>query len=146
MSNMKTCWKPAGMVFLGYIAIPPTILAQSPIAAAQPQGSFDTGELPKLERPSDPNGVGQMDYHWIDSKRPDRLAADSQVHRKLMVYFSYPTPRQRADIKGSYFPGAKEIDAVPALQRRMRKEFGTHWPSIVSGAVTSHASESAQAA
>ena len=146
MSNMKTCWKPAGVVFLGCIAIPPTIFAQSPVAAAQPQASFDAGEVPKLERPSGPYRVGRVGYHWTDSKRPDRFAADSQVYRELMVYLWYPVPRQQTYIKGSYFPGAKEIDAVPALQHRMREEFGTHWPSIVSGAVTSHALESAPAA
>jgi dienelactone hydrolase len=116
------------------------------LAVQEDRGRSDSGELPKLKRPLGPYGVGRVGYHWTDSKRPDRFAADSKVHRELMVYLWYPAPRHPGDIKGSYFPGAKEIDAVPALQRRMREEFGIHWPSIVSGAITSHALESAPAA
>jgi dienelactone hydrolase len=62
-----------------------------------------------------------------------------------MVYVWYPASSRAGDVKGPYFPGAKEMEADPALQRRMRDEFGIHWPSIVSRAITSHASEGAQA-
>jgi dienelactone hydrolase len=58
-----------------------------------------------------------------------------------MVYLWYPAARSEIDVSGAYFPGAREIDAVPGLQRRMLEEFGNHWPSVVSGAVASHALE-----
>ncbi len=137
--SMKTWWMLACVVLSGCSGIPTPVFSQSRVAGAPPKAFSGRGELPKLERPSGPYGVGRLGYHWTDSKRPNRFAADSQVHRELMVYLWYPAPRQSADIKGAYYPGAKEIDAVPALQRQMLEEFGNHWPSIVSGAVTSHA-------
>ena len=143
---MKTSGPLACVVLLGCIGISTPVFAGSRVPGIPPQASSDSSELPRLERPSGTYSVGRVGYHWIDSKRPNRFETDSQVHRELMVYLWYPAPRQPADIKGSYFPGAKEFDAVPALQRQMRGEFGIHWPSIVSGAVTSHTLEGAQAA
>jgi dienelactone hydrolase len=63
-----------------------------------------------------------------------------------MVYVWYPAPQQALSINAPYLPGAKEIDAAPGLQSRMRAEFGLHWRSIVSGAITSHAMEGVPAA
>src|SRR5262245_64393557 len=137
MLHMKTCWTPVRTVLLGCIGTPPPVFAQPRVVPPPPQASSASVALPKLELPSGHYGVGRVGYHWTDSKRPDRFAADSQVHRELMVYFWYPAPRQPADIKGSYFPRAKEIDDVPALQPRMREEFVPHWLSIVSGSVAS---------
>jgi dienelactone hydrolase len=63
-----------------------------------------------------------------------------------MVYAWYPTSEKRADARGAYIPGAKELDARPTLQRRMSNEFGVNWPLIVSGKIFSHAVEGAPAA
>src|SRR5262245_9184751 len=76
--SVKTGWTLAGVAWLGCIGIPTRSFSQYRFAGAPPQASPDSGELPKLERPSGPYGVGRVGYHWIDSKRPDRFAADSQ--------------------------------------------------------------------
>ena len=60
-----------------------------------------------------------------------------------MVYLWYPTLPKRTDIKGAYFPGAKQIDALPEAHTRMSNEFGADWPLMVSGAIFSHAEEGA---
>lgn len=109
------------------------------------QAPPESGELPKLERPAGPFQVGRAGYHWIDSKRTNRFATESQTHRELMVYVWYPASSCPDDVEAPYLPGATEMEADPALQGRMRDEFGIHWPSIVSYAITSHASEGAQA-
>ena len=146
MSNMKKCWTPAGIVLLGCISNPAPAFAQSRVAPAALQASSATVALPKLQLPSGRYGIGRVGYHWTDPNRPDRFAADSRAHRELMVYFWYPVSRRALDSSGSYFPGAKEIDALPELQRRMREEFGVHRPSVVSGAVASNALEGAKPA
>jgi hypothetical protein len=132
MSKMKTSWTPAGVVLLGCLSIPTPVIAQPRVAPAAPQGSSATVALPKLELPSGRYGVGRVGHHWTDSKRPDRFADDAQAHRELMVYIWYPASRRAVGIRGTYFPGAKEIHAVPALQLRMCDEFGSHWPSVAS--------------
>jgi dienelactone hydrolase len=95
--------------------------------------------LPTLEVPSGRYGVGRVGYHWTDEKRPDRFEKVSGAHRELMVYLWYPISARPIDIGGTYLPGAKKIEAVPELKSGMREEFGVHWSSVVSGAVTSHA-------
>lgn len=92
----------AVVVLLGWIGIRTPVFAQSGVAGAPPQASSDTGELPELERPLGPYAVGRVGYHWTDSKRTNRFAADadSQVHRELMVYLWYPATRQPAAIEG----------------------------------------------
>src|SRR6266850_5351139 len=144
--KMKVPSALAGVVLLGCVGIPMAASAQTGVTRAAPQASSDTGGLPQVERPSGPHGIGREGYHWSDSKRPDRFATEAQTHRELMVYFWYPTPQQHADFKGAYFPGAKQMDDVPELRRGMREEFGINWPSIVSGRISSHAMETANAA
>lgn len=104
------------------------------------------GGAPKLPNPSGPFGIGRVGYDWIDPTRPDRYSANPQAHRELMVYLWYPTSRKQADVRGAYLPGAKQFDAEPDVQRRMRGEFEANWPLIVSGAIFSHAAERAPAA
>ena len=101
---------------------------------------------PKLATPSGPFGIGRVAYHWTDPSRPDRYATDPNVHRELMVYLWYPTSENSADARGAYLPGAKEMDAIPEIQRQMRNEFSDKWPLLVSGAIFSHAVERAEAA
>ena len=123
--------------------------------AASPQGSSATGtpklsaqskHPPRLSTPSGPFGIGRFSYGWTDPSRPDRYSSDPQARRELMVYVWYPTSEKRADAKGPYIPGAKELDARPELQGRMSNEFGANWPLIVSGEIFSHAVEGAPAA
>jgi dienelactone hydrolase len=98
---------------------------------------------PKLSPPSGPFGVGRVGYDFIDTKRPAWNSTDPDTHRELMVYLWYPTARQHGDVKGTYIPGAKQMDAVPQAQQKMHGLFGADWPLIVSGAIYSHAADHA---
>lgn len=60
-----------------------------------------------------------------------------------MVYVWYPTSTKHAGIKGTYLPGAKQMDEAPEIQRRMRDDYEANWPLIVSGAIFSHAADGA---
>ena len=132
-----------------WIAVPVLVLVCLGIVmpvSAQPdraKTAAEGGELARLERPSGPFRIGRAGYHWIDTARPDRFASGNQTHRELMVYVWYPASAGAGGGEAPYFPWAKEMDADAALGRRMRGEFGIHWPAIVSGAIRSHASEAA---
>jgi hypothetical protein len=63
-----------------------------------------------------------------------------------MVYLWYPSAPKGADMKGAYFPGAKQVDLSPEAHTRMTADFGANWPLIISGAIYSHAEEGAPAA
>lgn len=97
--------------------------------------------VPQLPTPDGPYGIGRVGYDWIDTARRDRF--NPQAHRELMVHVWYPSSGKSAETHGIYLPGAKQIDAVPALQRAMREDYGTNWPLILSGAIVSHAAEDA---
>ncbi len=98
----------------------------------------ESGALPEIPTPAGPYGIGRIGYHWTDRSRP--------APRELMVYLWYPTSAKSATTRGAYLPGAKQFDAAPATQTQMRKAFGTRWPAILSGAIYSHAEESARPA
>jgi pimeloyl-ACP methyl ester carboxylesterase len=100
-------------------------------------------ETPKLPTPSGPYGIGRVAYDWIDTSRMDRLSPDPHHPRELMVYLWYPTTHPSSDAHGVYLSGAKQMDADPELGRQMRDGYGDNWPLIVSGAIYSHAVESA---
>jgi dienelactone hydrolase len=101
---------------------------------------------PQLPTPSGTFGIGRMGYEWIDLSRPDTYSTDPQVHRDLMVYLWYPSPEGNTKEEGWYLPGAKAMDAEPALQPHMKQEFETAWPLIVSGKIRPHAIENAPVA
>jgi dienelactone hydrolase len=63
-----------------------------------------------------------------------------------MVYLWYPSQKSRGWGTGVYLPGAKQINAAPDARRQMEEEFGSNWPLVVSGAVTSHSIENAAVA
>lgn len=64
-----------------------------------------------------------------------------------MVYLWYPTDQPTtANTRGVYLPGAQAMDAKPEIQRRMRDDFESKWPLIVSGDIYSHAVERAPVA
>jgi dienelactone hydrolase len=132
-----------GFGILASILANPSIMAQG-----QAGGPVETSPQasPRLPGPSGPFGIGRVGYHWIDTTRPDRFSSDPQAHRELMVYLWYPTSQKSANDKGSYFPDAKQMDAVPEVQRRMRDDYGVNWPLIASGAIHSHAVDNAVAA
>ena len=56
-----------------------------------------------------------------------------------MVYLWYPTAKKHGGVSGPYFPGAKEIDAIPDIQSLLRESFGSNWPLILSGTISTHA-------
>jgi len=109
--------------------------------AAFGQGTQPTDALPKLPAPSGPFGIGRVGYHWVDRLRPDRYSSDPKAHRELMVYFWYPTSERSADAKGTYLPGARRMETLPEIQKRMSREFGRNWVAITSGAIFSYAVE-----
>ena len=98
---------------------------------------------PQLVTPAGPFGIGRIGYDWTDPARLHPSSTDRQAHRELMVYLWYPTSTKRADVRGVYFPGARQIDASPKAHARMVNEFGANWPLMISGAIFSHAEEGA---
>jgi pimeloyl-ACP methyl ester carboxylesterase len=104
----------------------------------------EVNPAPELPIPSGPYGIGRVGFDWTDEKRRDRTSPDHP--RELMVYFWYPAAQSTIHAHGVYLPGAAQMDARPEIQSRMRDEFGSRWPLIVSGAIYSHAVERAPAA
>lgn len=101
---------------------------------------------PSLPNPSGGWQVGRTAYDWTDEARRETLSQDGNARRELMVYVWYPA---RAASKGrpsaEYFRGAKKIDRAPGTQA-IRGDFGSIWPLIVSGAITSPVWEDAPVA
>jgi dienelactone hydrolase len=93
-------------------------------------------QVPRIPVPAGRFGIGRVGYDWIDASR--------KTPRELMVYFWYPTPDKSA--KGSYWAGARQMDSNPETRAPMAREFGDKWPSMVSGAIFSHAAEGVPAA
>src|SRR4051794_11477843 len=88
------------------------------------QGTHSGDAVPILPVPSGPFGIGRAGYRWVDPMRPDRYSNDRNAHRELMVYFWYPTSNKASSTKGSYFPGADGMDALPEIRARLAREFG----------------------
>jgi len=75
------------------------------------------------------------------------MAEDRGAHSELMVYVWYPTTATGGEVKGTLFPGAKQIDSAPGALAGLRDQiFGGNWPLVVSGRITSHAQENAPVA
>src|SRR5262249_6580429 len=102
-----------------------------------------TDAAPQIPQPAGPFGIGRVGYHWVDEFRPDRFSTSPAVHRELMVYFWYPTSPKSPIAKGPYLPGAQRMDSLAEPQAKMRGEFGSRWPAMVSGAIFSHVVENA---
>jgi pimeloyl-ACP methyl ester carboxylesterase len=132
----------AHIFFFGCIVIPCAAFGHN----NHTEGVREADALPKLPAPSGRFGIGRVGYDWIDVSRPDRYSGSPKAHRELMVYFWYPTSKKLADTKGPYLPGAQRMDTLPEIQSRMRQEFRSNWPAMVSGAIFSHASERAPVA
>ena len=110
------------------------------VSAQTDNDTETTGKVvPRLPVPSGPFGIGRVACHWIDTSRPDRYSSLPRAHRELMVYLWYPSAEKAAGATGAYLPGAKQMDADPEIQHRMRDDYGVIWPHIVSGAIYSHA-------
>jgi hypothetical protein len=100
--------------------------------------------VPKLPLPSGPFGVGRVGFDWIDPNRVGDMAEDRGAHSELMVYIWYPTEATGKEVKGTLFPGAKQIDSAPDFSAYLKaKLFGGNWPLVVSGEIISHALENA---
>ena len=138
--------KTAVLLLLGCMSVRVPGSAQIRFAPDASHDSAAVVPLPRLAVPSGSYGIGRVAYHWTDAMRADRFTEDRKAHRELMVYLWYPTVRSGVPLKGIYLPGAREMDAVPALRLRMIDEFGSHWSSVVSNTVASHAVEGAQPA
>ena len=89
--------------------------------------------LPRIPVPDGAFGIGRVGYDWIDTART--------TPRELMVYFWYPTEDKSAGTRGAYLPGAARMDSIPETRTLMARAFGDQWPSILSGAIFSHAAE-----
>src|SRR5436189_2348396 len=111
--------------------------AQQPTAASSGKTSASVPEIPSSFGPF---GIGRVGYDWIDLTRPDHY--DPKRKREMMVYVWYPTVKS-VGAKGQYLPGAKQMDAVPAVRKLMSQEFGKSWALIVSGEISSHAIDGA---
>jgi len=119
-----------------------SILALSISAKTQKDSSHSA--LPKLPQPSGTFGVGRVGFDWIDPNRAADMAEDRGPHSELMVYVWYPTQATGKEVRGILFPGAKEIDSTAGVSDSLKaKLFGGNWPSVVSGAITSHALDNA---
>jgi len=103
-------------------------------------------EVPQIPVPSGTFGIGRIGFDWVDTSRADPYSSSRRAHRELMVYLWYPTSLKSEGAKGSYIPGAQQMDTTPEAQGRMRQEFGDRWSAIVSDAIFSHAVEGAPAA
>ena len=108
---------------------------------AQASKDVETADkvAPRLPVPSGPFGIGRVPCHWIDTSRPDRYSSLPGAKSELIVYLWYPTEGEAAGAKGVYLPGAKQMEADPEIQKRMRGVYGVNWPLIVSGTIYSHA-------
>jgi dienelactone hydrolase len=117
---------------------------------ASPSGSAQAAAtqpaVSNLPDPAGPFGIGRVGYEWIDNARPDAYSTDPKAHRALMVYFWYPTSRNTAGERELYWPGAKQMDAVPDVRSQAKEDFGAFWPLIVSGSIKSHAIHNAPVA
>ena len=115
----------------------------SPSQRQLPSPPLPRTEIPQLPTPAEPFAIGRVGYKWVDMSRPDGHSTDPQAHRDLMVYLWYPSLKGKAEEIGAYLPGAKRMDANSAVRPVMQEEFGPNWPSIVSGALSSLATENA---
>jgi hypothetical protein len=99
-----------------------------------------------LPLPSGPFGIGRIAFDWTDTARPDRYSSDPKAHHELMVYLWYPAAKASETVRGTYLPGAREMDANPEVRQALQSDYGTNWPLIVSGAIYSHAQDGAAVA
>ena len=109
-------------------------------------GSAQQSGIPQLPTPTGHFGVGRVAYKLTDESRPDGHAVDPKAHRDLMVYLWYPAPKVMVGERGEYLPGAKRMNAEAAVVPAMREEFEGNWPLIVSGTISSLATENAPVA
>lgn len=98
---------------------------------------------PTLPIPSGSYSIGRQAFDLIDTSRADQFSTNPAKHRELMVYTWYPAQFSVHQSRGEYFPGASKLDNNPAAQEAVHNEFGTSWPLIVSGAISSHATSNA---
>jgi len=123
-----------------------SVLVLNNISAKIQKGSSHS-DIPKLPQPTGPFGVGRIAFDWIDPNRGADMAEDRGPHSELMVYVWYPTEATGKEVKGILFPGAKEIDYATGVSDSLKaKLFGGNWPLVVSGAITSHATDNASIA
>lgn len=63
----------------------------------------------RFPKPSGPNEIGTLTYHWVDTHRPEIFTTDSNDHRELMVQIWYPA---RGDSTSPRAPYVQDADAL----------------------------------
>jgi dienelactone hydrolase len=128
------------------IAVSTLVLVISCVGTPNAQMNGDAPKPPAIQNPSGEFGIGRIAFEWTDSKRKaDNGDPATSEAASLMVYVWYPTDAPARDAKGILFPGAREIDAAPDLIPGFKGGpiFGGNWSDVVSGAIGSHAQNSA---
>jgi hypothetical protein len=64
--------------------------------------------------PSGPYGIGTVAYHWVDTARPDALAADATAPRELMVQLWYPADPDPDAPRAPYLTDAAAVQTAMA--------------------------------
>jgi len=127
-----------------FVALLAFILILTVGTSTRAQKASPQSSVPKLPSPSGPFGIGRVAFDWVDPNRAADMAEDRGTHSELMVYIWYPTEAAPKEIRSTLLPGAKQIDSAPGVSATLKgRMFGGNWPLVVSGAITSHAQESA---
>src|SRR6266478_9233917 len=100
--------------------------------------------LNRLPQASGEFGIGRVGFDWVDQKRSEPLSSEPNAHRELMVYVWYPATADGVNSsKGTYLPGARQIEDNPGTSRIKQNVFENVWPLVLSGKIISHAQEGA---
>ncbi len=95
-----------------------------------------------LPSPTGPFSIGRVSYYWIDSARPEPLAASSPAYRELMVDVWYPADTVGAQPPAPYLPDLSGAEKVVG-QDGISKIFSDAYTQILSGRLYTHAQEGA---
>ena len=95
-----------------------------------------------LPNPTGPYPVGRVSYHWIDSARPEPLAAPGTAYRELMVDIWYPAETTAGKEPAPYLPDLPAAEKVLGEAVAM-KQFGAAYKQMINGRLCTHAQEGA---
>ncbi len=74
-------------------------------------------------KPTGPYAIGTLNYHWVDTSRPELFTTDPNDHRELMAQVWYPAKNEPSAPRAPYI---QDADAVtPAIGRLL------HLPGFV---------------
>jgi len=95
-----------------------------------------------LPNPTGPYPVGRVSYYWIDSARPEPLAAASPAYRELMVDIWYPAETTAGKAPVPYLPDLASAEKLLG-EAVAKKQFGAAYNQIVNRRLSTHAQEGA---